>query len=62
MGAQDQKDVTSDPARDLSGVRELRESPQKVEEGPERAEPRPAAGGAQEGVQRRSWLRRMFGR
>ncbi len=28
---------------------------------PERAEPRPATGGAQEGTERRSWLRRWFG-
>jgi excisionase family DNA binding protein len=38
-----------------------RESPQTVEEEPERAEPRPATGEAEEGAQRRSWLRRMFG-
>jgi hypothetical protein len=38
------------------------ESPETVEEEPERAEPNSATGGAQEGVQRRSWLRRMFGR
>jgi len=37
-----------------------RESPQTVEE-PERAEPRPSTGGAQEGTQRRSWWRRVFG-
>jgi hypothetical protein len=34
--------------------------PETVEEEPERAEPRPATGGAQEGV-RRPWWRRMFG-
>jgi hypothetical protein len=39
-----------------------RESPETVEEEPERTAPRPATGGAQEGVQRRSWWRRMFGR
>ena len=38
---------------------EARESPQTVEE-PERAEPRPGAPGAQEGVQR-PWYRRWFG-
>ena len=41
----------------------LRRSPktaEAVEEEPERAEPRPAAGGAQEGA-RRSWWRRVFG-
>jgi hypothetical protein len=40
---------------------EPQESPETVEEEPQRAEPRPATGGAQEGAQRRSWLRRMFG-
>jgi Mg2+ and Co2+ transporter CorA len=39
-----------------------RESPQTVEEEPERAEPRPDASGAQEGVERRPWWRRVFGR
>jgi hypothetical protein len=38
-----------------------RESPETVEDEPERTEPRPATGGAQEGVQR-PWWRRMFGR
>ena len=32
-----------------------------AEEEPERAEPRPATGGAQEGAQRRSWWRRLVG-
>jgi hypothetical protein len=41
-------------------VRELRESPETVEEEPESAERRPATGAAQEGVQR-PWWRRMFG-
>ena len=40
---------------------EARESSQTVEEKTERAEPRPATGGAQEGVQR-PWWRRVFGR
>jgi len=40
---------------------EARESPQIVEEEPERAEPHPTTGGSQEGA-RRSWWRRMFGR
>jgi hypothetical protein len=40
---------------------EARESPLRSEEDPDRAEPRPSAEGAQEGVQRRSWWRRMFG-
>jgi DNA-binding Lrp family transcriptional regulator len=38
-----------------------REAPETVEEEPERAEAHPAAGGAQEATQRRSWWRRMFG-
>ncbi len=37
------------------------EAPETVEEESERAEPRPDAPSAQEGVQRRSWLRRIFG-
>jgi hypothetical protein len=40
---------------------EARESPQTVEEEPERAEPYSATGGAEEGV-RRPWWRRVFGR
>jgi hypothetical protein len=38
-----------------------RESPQTVQEGPDRAEPHAATGEVQEGAQRRSWWRRMFG-
>jgi hypothetical protein len=49
-----------DLRRELFARREPRESPQTVEEEPERAEPRPATEGAQEGVQR-PWWRRMFG-
>jgi excisionase family DNA binding protein len=49
-----------DLRRELHALREGRESPETVEEVPERAEHRPAAGGAQEGVQR-PWWRRMFG-
>jgi hypothetical protein len=45
----------------LEAPSEARESPQTVEEGPERAEPRPPTGGAQEGVQR-PWWRRVLGR
>ena len=45
--------------RELYALREPRESPETVEEEPDRAEPRPATGGAQEGV-RRPWWRRMF--
>jgi hypothetical protein len=37
------------------------ESPQTVEEEPEKAEPHSDAAGAQEGVQRRSWWRRVLG-
>jgi len=40
---------------------EARETPETVEDEPERAEPRPDAGGAQEGAQRRPWWRRVFG-
>ena len=43
-----------------SEATEARESPQTVEEEPERAEPRPATVGSQEGVQR-PWWRRVFG-
>jgi hypothetical protein len=45
----------------LEAPQEARESPQSAREEPESAEPHPATGEAQEGVQRRSWLRRMFG-
>ena len=49
--------------RQLSAPQEASESPEApetVEEEPERAEPRPAAGGAQEAA-RRPWWRRVFG-
>jgi hypothetical protein len=36
-------------------------APESVGEGPERAEPRSATGGAQEGAERVSWWRRVFG-
>ena len=39
---------------------EPRESPETVEEEPERTAPRPATGGAQEGPQK-PWWRRVFG-
>jgi hypothetical protein len=45
----------------LEAPQVARASPQTVEEEPERAEPRPTTGGAQEGVRRRSWWRRVFG-
>ena len=48
-----------DLRRELFARREPRESPETVEEEPERAEHRPAAATAQEGVQR-SWWRRVF--
>jgi hypothetical protein len=41
-------------------VRELRESPQKVEEEPERAEPHAATASSEESVQRRPWWRRVL--
>ena len=44
----------------IEAPQEASESPETVEGAPERTEPRPATGGAQEGVQR-PWWRRMFG-
>ncbi len=41
--------------------REPRDAPQAPAEGSEGSEPRPANAGAQEGAERRSWWRRMFG-
>ena len=49
-----------DLRRELYALREARETPQTVEEEPERAEPHSATGEAQEGV-RRPWWRRVFG-
>jgi hypothetical protein len=46
--------------RELFALTEARESPQTVEQEPERAEPSPDTSGAQEGV-RRPWWRRWFG-
>jgi len=46
--------------RELFALRQQRESPETVEQEPERGEPRSAAGGAQEGA-RRPWWRRVFG-
>jgi hypothetical protein len=40
---------------------ESADAPESAAEEPERAEPRPDAGIPQEGVQRRSWWRRVFG-
>ena len=45
---------------ELEAFRETRESPETAAEEADRAEPRPATGEAQEGVQR-PWWRRMFG-
>jgi hypothetical protein len=45
----------------LEAPSETRESPQTVEEKPDRVESSSATGGPQEGVQRRPWWRRMFG-
>jgi hypothetical protein len=50
-----------DLRRELFALREARESPQTDREEPERAEPHPATGGAQEGVQR-PWWRKLIGR
>lgn len=44
----------------LEAPSEARESPETVEEEPQRAEPHSATGGAEEGV-RRPWWRRVFG-
>jgi excisionase family DNA binding protein len=46
--------------REMLGLRERTQAPGAVEEAPERAEPRPATGGAQEGAQRRPWWKRVF--
>src|SRR5215207_119645 len=51
-----------DLRRELFARREPRESPQTVKEESERAEAQSATAGAQGGTQRRSWLRKMFGR
>ena len=50
-----------DLRRQLYARREPRESPETVEAAPERAEPRPATGGAQKGI-RRPWWRRVLRR
>ena len=51
-----------DLRQELETVRESRELPQAVQEQPERAEPQSATRGTQEGVQRRPWWERWFGR
>jgi hypothetical protein len=50
-----------DLRQELAAVRGSRESRERDAEEPERAEPRPATGEAQEGAQR-PWWRRVFGR
>jgi hypothetical protein len=47
--------------QELHALREPRESPETSEEQQGRGQPHPATGGAQEGVQRRPWWRRMLG-
>ena len=47
--------------RELEAPQEASEDAETVEEAPDRAESRPATGGAQEGV-RRPWWRRVLGR
>jgi hypothetical protein len=48
------------PELEAPQEKESPEAAETVEEAPQRAEPRPAAGGAQEGLQR-PWWRRVFG-
>jgi hypothetical protein len=48
--------------RQLEAPQETTGTSETVEEEPERAEPRPSAEGAQEGVQHRPWWRRVFDR
>jgi hypothetical protein len=50
-----------DLRRELYALREVRESPQTAEEQQGRGQPPPDAPGAQGGVQRRPWWRRVFG-
>jgi hypothetical protein len=50
-----------DLRRELYALREARQSPETVEEEPERSVPHSATGKAQEGTQRRSWWRRVLG-
>jgi hypothetical protein len=45
----------------IEAPQEPTEAAETVEEEPDRAESRSATGGAQEGVQRRPWWRRVFG-
>jgi hypothetical protein len=50
-----------DLRRELYALREPREFPETVEEQQGRGQPHSDTPGAQEGIQRRSWLRRIFG-
>jgi excisionase family DNA binding protein len=50
-----------EPPREQAASQERPGGPESVFEDPERAEPRPATGDAQEGAEPRSWWRRMFG-
>ena len=52
--------IFADRLRELEGPRDARESPETVEQEPERAESHSATVGAQEGA-RRPWWRRVFG-
>jgi hypothetical protein len=45
----------------LEAPQEAPKDAETVEEAPDRAEPRPATGGAQEGARRRPWWRKVFG-
>jgi hypothetical protein len=46
---------------ELEAAPEPRGGPESAVEEPERAEPRPSTGGAQEGAEQVSWWRRVFG-
>ena len=49
------------PSQRSETAQESPGAPESVVAEPERAEPRPAAGGAQEGAARVSWWRKVFG-
>jgi hypothetical protein len=53
--------IFAETVRELEAPQEPPESPETVEEEPQRAEPQPDAPGAQEPVQS-PWWRRVFGR
>src|SRR5215204_434584 len=52
-------DTLMDRMPELEAPQETADAAETAEQEPERAEPRPAAPGPQEGVQRRPWWRRM---